>query len=101
MSRGGSPAVYIWLSKLSGVMFSGSGSLVELDIPRVDGEPGEFRVADDEDIESSTPSRAGEAGIEGASSMVGRSGLINFLDSMIWAIRVWENCELLGGGAAR
>lgn len=83
MSRGGSPAVYMRLSKVSGVMVSGSGSLVAFNIPRVDGEPGELRVADDEETESSTPSRAGEDGTEGASSIGGRSGLVSFLDLML------------------
>lgn len=102
-SRGGSPAVYIWLSSVSGVMVSGSGNLVVFDRSRadVDGESGRCRVAEDEEIESSTPSSAGEEGLEGASSMGGRSGLVNFLDLIFCEMRVWEKVVLLGGGAAR
>lgn len=75
--------MYMWLSNVSAVMVSGSGSLVAFALPRVEGDPGEFNVADDEETESSTPSRAGEGGREGDSSMGGRSGLISFLDLML------------------
>lgn len=81
MSRGGSPAVYMWLSNMSDVIVSGSGRFVPLDKLRDGGDSGWCSVAEDE-MESSAASRAGDGGMEGASSMEGKSGRDMFLTLM-------------------
>lgn len=100
MSKGGSPAVYMWFVSISDVMVSGSGNLVVFDALGVEGESGWLSVADD-DTESSTPSRAGDGGKEGVSSIEGRLDLARPLDLMVFDILVWEKDCILGGGGAR
>lgn len=87
MSRGGSPALYMWFVNISEVMVSGSGKFLGLDKLRDGGDSGWCSVAEDEP-ESSIPSSAGDGGIDGASSMDGRSGLDMFLTLMFWEMRV-------------
>lgn len=87
MSRGGSPAVYMWSVKVSVVMVSGSGYLVVCDEDGLEGVSGRCNV--DAVDETESPSCPGCSAVEGVSSIDGRvSGLANFLDLMLWEIRV-------------
>lgn len=87
MSRGGSPAVYMWLVNISEVMVSGSGRFAGLDKLRDDGDSGWCSVAEEE-TESSTATSAGDVGADVASSIDGRSGLDMFLTLTFWEMRV-------------
>lgn len=87
MSKGGSPAVYMWFVIISAVMVSGSGRFAGLDKLRADGDSGWCSVAEEE-TESSTPTSAGDGGVDEASSMDGRSGFDMFLTLMFWEMRV-------------
>lgn len=52
-------------------------------------------------MESSTASRAGEDGIDGASSMEGRSGRDIFRTRIFCEMRACEKPDVFGGGGPR
>lgn len=91
MSRGGSPAVYMWSVKVSVLMVSGSGYRAVCDDEGLEGVSGRCNVDAVDETESSWPSPSCPncPAVEGVSSIDGRvSGLANFLDLMLCEMRV-------------
>lgn len=100
ISTGGSPAVYMWLSRVSAVIDSGFGrTAAPVASPPVlrGGEPGGSVVVDE--TESSCSSERVMEGAGDVSLIVDSvSGLSSFLDRIFCLMRVCENVVLCCGG---
>lgn len=100
MSKGGLPEVYMWLSRVSVVMFSGFGYMVMLCAApvREGGESVVGSVVEDE-TESSTSSDLDEDGVGEPSRMVDKDSVPSAcLERIFCLMRVCENGVFWGRG---